>query len=106
MKTILSRLRKLENGHLPPVETEAGRRVREANERLCRRMTSAEARMKAMGYESPELQMRELTANEPASHSGLSLGQMIRYHTQRRRDWMAEIGLWNTTGRSSDAIQS
>jgi hypothetical protein len=106
MRTILNRLRKLEHGHLSPVETEAGRRVREANERLCRRMTAAEARMKALGYDSPELQMRELTASERAAPSGLTLGQRIRYHTKRRRDWMAEIGRRNTTaGRSSDAKQ-
>ena len=106
MKTILNRLRKLEHGHVSPVETEAGRRVREANERLCRRMTAAEARMKALGYESPAPKMPELTERERAALSGLTLGQMIRYHTQRRRDWMAEIGWRNTTaGRSSDAIQ-
>ena len=62
--------------------------------------------MKALGYESPELQMRELTESERAALSGLTFGQRIRYHAQRRRDWLAEIGLRNTTAwRSSDAIQ-
>jgi len=64
MRTILNRLRKLEHGHLSPVETEAGRRAREANEKLRQRMAAAEARTKALGYEYPEPQMRELTASE------------------------------------------
>jgi len=68
-KTILSRLRKLENGRLCPVETEGGWRVREANERLCRRMAAAEARMKALGYESPAPKMPELTESERAALS-------------------------------------
>jgi hypothetical protein len=106
MRTILNRLRKLEHGHLSPVETEVGRRVREANEKLRQRMAAAEVRMKALGYESPEPQMAELSESERAAISGLMLGQMIRYHTQRRRDWMAEISWRNSTaGRSSDAIQ-
>jgi hypothetical protein len=105
MRTILNRLRKLEHGHLSPVETEAGRRVREANERLCRRMTAANERLKALGYEdSPEIPT--LTESEGAALSGLTFRQRIRYHTERRRDWMAEIGWRNTTaGRSSVALR-
>jgi hypothetical protein len=91
MKTILSRLRRLENGHLSPLETEAGRRAREANDRLRHRMAAADARMKTPGYESPVLTMRELTGSERPALSGLTLGQRIRYHTQRQRDCMAEI---------------
>jgi hypothetical protein len=89
IKTILNRLRKLEEGLLPPVETEAGRRVREANEKLRQRMAAAEARMKAWGYEKPTIP--ELTESERAALSGLTLGQRIRYHAQRQRDWTAEI---------------
>jgi hypothetical protein len=91
IKTILSRLRKLENGHLPRVETEGGRRAREANERLNQRLAAARVRMKALGYESPELMMPELTGSERAALTGLTLGQRIRYHAQRHRDWAAEI---------------
>jgi hypothetical protein len=50
--------------------------------------------------------MRELTESERAALSGLTFGQSIRYHAQRRRDWLAEIRRRNTTAwRSSDAIQ-
>ena len=94
----MNRLRKLENGHLSPVETEAGRRAREANERLCRRMAAADARMKACGFESPVLTLPELTGSERAALTGLTLGQRIRYHAQRHRDWTAEIDGQNTAG--------
>jgi hypothetical protein len=104
-KTILSRLRKLENGHLPPVETEAGRRVREANERLRQRIAKANERLKAFDHESPEQQLRVLTESERMALSGLTLGQRIRHHTQRRRDWMAEIGRRNATAGSRDALK-
>ena len=96
MKTILSRLRKLENGHMSPVETEAGRRAREANERLRHRMAAADARMKAWGFESPVPTMPELTESERAALTGLTLGQKIRYHAQRHRDWTAQIDGQNT----------
>ena len=78
MRMILNRLRKLEHGHLSPVETEAGRRVREANERLSRRMAAADSRLKALGYEMPEMSKAE--RGEP---SGLSLGQAIRRRFER-----------------------
>jgi len=102
MKTILNRLRKLEKGLVPPlglvppVETEAGRRAREANEKLCQRIGAAEARMKALGYECPEPQMPELTESEQAALSRLTLGQRIRYHAQRQRECIAEIDWHNT----------
>ena len=96
MRTILNRLRKLEKGHLSPVESEAGRRAREANEWLCRRMTAADARMKAWGFESPVLTMPELTESERAAFSCLTLGPRIRYHAQRQREWIAEIESQNT----------
>jgi hypothetical protein len=83
MRTILNRLRKLEHGHLSPVETEAGRRAREASERLRKRMAEANARMKALGHESPGPKMPELAESERAALSGLTLGQRIRYHTER-----------------------
>jgi hypothetical protein len=84
IRTILNRLRKLEEGLLPPVETEAGRRVREANERLRQRMAEANARMRALGHESGP-KMPELTESERAALSSLTLGQRIRYHTQRHQ---------------------
>jgi hypothetical protein len=105
MRTILNRLRKLEQGHLPPVEAEAGRRAREANERLRQRITNANERLKAFDHESPEQQLRVLTESERMALSGLTLGQRIRHHTQRRRDWMAEIGRRNATADSRDALQ-
>jgi hypothetical protein len=94
MKTILNRLRKLEIGYLSPVETEAGRRPRETNEKLRQRMAAAEARMKALGYEKPT--MPEPTESEQAAIAGLTLGQRIRYHAQRQREWIAEIDGQNT----------
>jgi hypothetical protein len=96
MKTILSRLRKLENGHTSQVETEAGRRAREASDRLRYRMAAADARMKALGNEGSEPEMPELTGSERAALTGLTLGQRIRYHAQRHRDWTAEIDGQNT----------
>ena len=96
MKTILNRLRKLENGHISPVETEAGRRAREASDRLRHRMAAADARMKAWGFESPVLTMPELTESERVALTGLTLGQRIRYYAQRHRDWTAEIDGQNT----------
>jgi hypothetical protein len=102
MRTILNRLRKLEKGHLSPVESEAGRRAREANEWLCRRMTAADARMKAWGFESPVLTMPELTGSDRAALTGLTLGQRIRYQAQRHRDWTAEIDGQNT---AAEAVQ-
>ena len=78
MKTILNRLRKLENGHLAPVETETGRRAREANERLRQRMAEGDARLKAMGYEMPKM-----SEAERVELSGLSLGQAIRRRFER-----------------------
>jgi hypothetical protein len=89
MNAILSRLRKLEEGLRAPIETEAGRRAREANDRLNQRLAAAEARMKAWGYESPE--PPELTETQRAALSRFSLGQRIRYHAQRQREWIAEI---------------
>jgi hypothetical protein len=74
---------------LPAVETQAGRREREASERLRQRIAAANARMKALCYESPN--MPKLTESERAELSRLTLGQRIRYHNQRHRDWMAEI---------------
>jgi hypothetical protein len=94
MKTILNRLRRLENGHISPVETEAGRRAREASDRLRHRVAAADRRMKALGYKRPE--MPELTESERAALTGLTLGQRIRYHAQRHRDWTAEIDGQNT----------
>lgn len=91
MRTILNRLRKLEHGHLSPVETEAGRRAREASDRLRHRMAAADARMKALGNEESEPEIPELTGRERAALTGLTLGQRIRYHAQRHRDWTAEI---------------
>jgi hypothetical protein len=102
MRTILNRLRKLEHGHLPPVETEACRRAREANERLCQRIAKANQRLKALGHESAVPEMPELTESERATLSALTLGQRIRYHTERRRDWMAEISRRNATADSRD----
>jgi hypothetical protein len=52
--------------------------------------------MKALGYQSPELQMRELTESERAALPGLTLGQRIRYHAQRQREWNTEIDGQNT----------
>jgi hypothetical protein len=106
IKTILNRLRKLEEGFLPPVETEAGRRVREASEKLRQRMVAAEARLKALGYESPQPQVPELTESEQAALSGLTLGQKIRYQAQRHRDWIAEIDGRNTAAKPTGAVQS
>jgi hypothetical protein len=74
---------------LPPIETEAGRRERAARERLRQRLAAADARMKAWGYARPE--MPELTERERAALSGLTLGQRIRYQTQRQRDWTVDI---------------
>jgi hypothetical protein len=105
MRTILNRLRKLEHGHLSPVETEAGRRVREANEKLRQRIAAADARMKAWGYETSEPETPELTETERTTLSSLTLGQRIRHHTQRRRDWMAEIDGQNAAARLRDAGQ-
>ena len=84
----------------------ANDRVREANERLRQRIAKANERLKALDHESPEPQLRELTESERASLSGLTLGQRIRHHTQRRRDWMAEIGRRYATAGSPDALQS
>jgi hypothetical protein len=61
-------------------------------------MTAAEARMKAWGFESPVLTMPELTGSERAALTGLTLGQKIRYHAQRQREWIAEIDGQNTAG--------
>jgi hypothetical protein len=83
MNTILNRLRKLEEGVRHPVEPEAGRRVRETNERLRQRMVAADARMKALGYEDSEQEMAKLTESERAALSGLTIGQRIRYHSER-----------------------
>jgi len=105
MKTLLNRLRKLEEGHLPPVETEAGRRQREANEKLSQRISEANARLRALGHDSPEPQMPSLTESERAALSGLLLGQRIRYYSQRQRDWMAEIGRQNNIAGRRDATQ-
>ena len=97
MKTILNRLRKLENGHLAPVETEAGRRARQANERLNQRLVAASARLRALGCdEFPAPQVAELTESERADFTGSTLGQRIRYHVQRQREWTAEIDGHNT----------
>ena len=63
-RTIPNRLRKLEHGHLSPVETEAERLVRQANEKLSQRLAAAEARMKAWGHESPGPTMPELTEGD------------------------------------------
>ena len=65
-------------------------------------MTAAEARMKALGYQPPELQMPELTESERAAFSCLTLGQRIRYHAQRQREWNTEIDGQNT---AADAVQ-
>jgi hypothetical protein len=46
--------------------------------------------------------MPELTESERATLSALTLGQRIRYHTERRRDWMAEISRRNATADSRD----
>jgi hypothetical protein len=94
-KTILSRLRKLENGHLSPVESEAGRRAREANERLHRRMAAANARLKALGDEYSQPEIPALTESERAALSCLTLGQRIRYHAQD-----SENGLRKSTGKT------
>jgi hypothetical protein len=96
MKTILNRLRKLENGHMSPVETEAGRRAREAKEQLRQRIAKANERLKALGHESAVQEMPELSESERAAISGLTLGQRIRYHAQRQREWIAEIESQNT----------
>ena len=88
---ILNRLRKLEKGHEPPLETEAGRRQRKANEKLRERIAAADARMKALGNEDSEPEMPELTESERAALTGLTLGQRIRYHAERQREWNAEI---------------
>jgi hypothetical protein len=52
--------------------------------------------MKALGNEDSEPEMPELTESERAALSGLTLGQRIRYHAQRHRDWTAEIDGQNT----------
>jgi hypothetical protein len=43
-----------------------------------------------------EATMPELTESERAALSGLTLGQRIRYHAQRQREWIAEIDRQNT----------
>jgi hypothetical protein len=59
-------------------------------------MAAANARLKALGDESTERQMPELSERERVALSGLTLGQRIRYHAQRNRDWAAEIDGRNT----------
>ena len=90
---------------MSPVETEAGRRAREASERLRERIAAADARMKALGNEDSAPEMPELTESERAALTGLTLGQRIRYHAQRHRDWTAEIDGRNTAAEPSGAVQ-
>ena len=91
MRTILNRIRKLEHGHLSSAETEAGRRVRESNAWLNRRMAAAAARLKALGYEMPEM-----SEAEREELSGLSLGQAIRRrferHVAKRKETKGLLG--------------
>jgi len=65
-------------------------------------MAAADARMKACGFESPVLTMPELTETERAAFSCLTLGQRIRYHAQRQREWNTEIDGQNT---AASAVQ-
>jgi hypothetical protein len=63
-------------------------------------MAAADARMKALGNEESEPEMPELTGSERAALTGLTLGQKIRYHAQRQREWIVEIDRQNTAAET------
>jgi hypothetical protein len=62
-------------------------------------VAAAAARLKIWGYESPVLTMPELTESEQVTLSVFTLGQRIRYHAQRQREWIVELEAFNNQNR-------
>ena len=73
MKTISRRVWRLEQGLLPPVETEALRRTREIVLEIRRR------RAERLGLPAPD------DVLEPAYRHGMSIGEAMRVEHQRMR---------------------